>query len=307
MFDLTEIFTYARGLAQTYNIDAKIFLAVYFLSILPFYLGYFLIIHGSTRETQLADVIKFKIKKLKWNRESMAGLFVHLVGRAMPYAYVLLWGENLPSWVYATIFVLFFIPSAFFIRKIYRSFLAIKGRNNDIVIMKKEVVQNEQEISALWGIYDDCFTRLNKLSPCKQSFDREHFVEVLKDSSSSKYLIYNKHDNELVGIGIVSNNLRNSPWISEEYFKYKYPEKFSKDLIYYFMGIAINSEYGKKGYSLALIEKIIDDIPHGSIVGFDHSRNANPFLHYFTHVVKQARSLKREHIDRQHYHIVYRK
>ena len=306
MFDSIEILNHLNGIAKGYNLSADIFIITYLLSIIPFYLGYFLILRGSTRDVQFKDVIRFKIKKLKWNRESTTGLLVHLFGRAMPYAYIAFWGENLPTFANALVFILLFVPCIYFAKKIY-SGIKIRNRKNNFQIIVKDVISEISEIEEIWKIYSQAFSNLSVISPCRQSFDREHFIEVLKDPTAKKNLIYCDDNNEIAGIAIISNNFKNSPWISEEYFKNKFSEDFSKGLVYYFMGLAIHPLHNKKGYSIALIEKIIDDLPHGSIMGFDHSNNINPFLHYFTHIVKQARSLKREHIDKQHYHVVYRK
>lgn len=306
MFDSIEIFKHLNELAKGYNLSANTFVITYILSIIPFYLGYFLILRGSTREVQIKDVIRFKIKKLKWNRESTSGLTVHLFGRAMPYAYIAFWGENLPGSVNALVLILLFLPCVYFAKKIY-SGIKVRNRKNNFQIIVKDIISETSEVEKIWNIYSQAFSKLDIISPCKQSFDKEHFIEVLKNPTAKKNLIYCEDDNELAGIAIISNNFKNSPWISEEYFRYKFPEEFSKGLVYYFMGLAMHPLHKRKGYSISLIEKIIDDLPHGSIMGFDHSNNINPFLHYFTHIVKQARSLKREHIDKQHYHVVYRK
>ena len=60
------------------------------------------------------------------------------------------------------------------------------------------------------------------------------------------------------------------------------------------------------GYSLYLIEHIIDDLPKESIMGFDHSGNINPLLHHFTKIIKQSNKINRQRIDQQHYHVVSR-
>jgi len=286
MINFTEIWSSANHLARDYNLDAKVFITVYLLSFIPFYLGYFLIIYGSTREMHWRDIFRFKLGKLKWNNESKAGLFIHLFGRAMPYAYIIFFGQNLPLFVYIFVAVLFFIPFFNFIRKAYSGFIRIRNRNHASTIIRKEIVDDMDEA--------DSFLPINKITPCKQSLDREHFHKILRESSAIKYLVLQKESNQLIGMGIITNKLKNSPWISEEYFKTKFPEKFSQQLVYYFMGLAICDEHRREGHSLALIERIIDDLPPKSVLGFDHSNNVNPFLYYFTHIVKQARFLKRE-------------
>ena len=134
-----------------------------------------------------------------------------------------------------------------------------------------------------------------------------HNGEQLSKRAALKYIITDKDNNNFIALALITNNLKNSPWISEEYFESKFPDHFSKGLIYYFMGLAIHDDYKRQGHSLNLIEMIIDDLPHEAIMGFDHSYNINPILHYFTSIVKQAKFIKRKHLDKQSYHIVHRR
>lgn len=303
----TELWQYANSISAIYNLSAVVFIIIYLVSILPFYFGYFLMVYGSTREMKWGDVFKFQLQKLKWNNEFKVGLVIHLIGRVMPYAYILFFGKNLPLFVYIVIFIALLLPFSYFIKKLYIGLKILKNRNSNSIIVKKEIIEDINEMEKLWEIYHNAFSKLNKRSPCKQSFDREHFLEVLQNSSALKYLILDKNNNNFIGLALVTNNLKNSPWISEEYFEDQFPDYFSKGLVYYFMGLAIHDNYRRQGYSLNLIEIIIDDLPKEAIMGFDHSYNINPMLHYFTSIVRQARFIKRKRLDRQHYHIVHRK
>ena len=175
----------------------------------------------------------------------------------------------------------------------------------DIEIIKKDIIDNDNDKKLLWLIYNETFSPLNKISPCKQSFDEDHFSEVLNDELVYKYLIINKKS-EIIGLGLITNHFRNTPWISEEYFKENFSDKHESKLVYYFMGLAINKKYRGNRYSIHLIERIIDDLPKDSIMGFDHSQNINPLLHHFTKIIKHADQITRKRIDRQHYHVVKR-
>jgi hypothetical protein len=175
----------------------------------------------------------------------------------------------------------------------------------DSIIVKKYIINDPVEVEKLWEIYNKSFEKLNKMSPCKQSFNREFFFEILKEDSVIKYIALEKFNNEIIGLGLLSNDFKNSPWISEEYFKEHYPEQYSRGEAYYFLGIAVSSDHRKKGHSLSMLNYISSDIPKGAIMGFDHSNNINPFLHHFTKIIKNSKSVERKNLDRQHYHIIH--
>lgn len=298
-----DIKNVSESLAQNYGLDIRIFLIIYLVSFLPFYLGYFLMLHGSTRSLKFVDLFDLgKIKeKIRWNQQVTLGLSIHLFGRVMPYVYIMIYGKNLPLWSYTVILLIIILSVLFFL---YKFFLP-RGHKiqGDISIHKKAQVTDSSEIESLWNIYNETFDPLNRISPCKQSLDHTHFVEALHDSSVTKYILF-KDGFGFLGISLVTNDFKNTPWISEDYFKFKYPDQYSKKIIYYFMGLAIHKKFRGNRYSISLIEHVVDDFPKDVIIGFDHSLNINPTLHFFTHVIKQSRYIKRTHIDRQHYHIV---
>ena len=106
---------------------------------------------------------------------------------------------------------------------------------------------------------------------------------------------------------MMTSDFKNTPWISEEYFKENYPEEYEKGVIRYFIGLAVHSDFRGNRYSMALMEYIFDNLPVDAIVGFDHSHNVNPMLHHFIRIMRQGNLLKRTYIDRQHYHVIQRK
>lgn len=307
---MEQIFLYIKNisdsLAQNYNLDLHIFLIVYLLSFAPFYLGYFLMIYGTTRKLQWKDLLNLNIArgKIRWNEQVTSGLFIHLFGRIMPYAYILYAGENLPIILSVIVWLVILISIVYFI---YKFFLIKHHRTlENITILKRASITDKDELDTLWKIYDETFSPLNKISPCKQSLDYDHFVEALREPSVTKYLL-SKEDFGLLGLALVTNEFKNTPWISEEYFRHKYHHQYNKRVIFYFMGIAIYKEFRGNKYSLSLLEYIIEDLPRDVVIGFDHSTNINPTLHFFTRVIKQSHLIKRTHIDRQNYHVVWYK
>jgi hypothetical protein len=219
----------------------------------------------------------------------------------MPYLYILIYGKNMPVIFYVAVLFIVIVPLIFFIYKIIN-----KGNDqlpDGIEMFKMEHISNREDVESLWNIYNHTFEPLNRISPCKQSLDHEHFIEALSSTSISKYTLHKKSLG-YIGIGLITNDFKNLTWISEDYFRYKFPKEFEKKLVYYLIGIAISPEFRGNKLSIKLIESVMDDLPRDVVIGFDHSRNINPVLHHFTRVVKQAGLIKRIHIDRQHYHAV---
>jgi hypothetical protein len=302
---ISSILQSSHQIALEYGLSFEIFFIVYLLSIPPFYAGYFMMAYGTTRNLTIKEVLRLQfLHKVRWHPKATLGLIVHLVGRVMPYVYVLTYGTNLPSWVYWVTVLLFVIPLGFFVRHFFK-----KRRTPtlipDVEVVRKVSVTDTEEVEHLWQIYDKTFSKVNKRSPCRQSLDHDEFVSKLQNSRVSIYLITSPTTGP-VGLALITNDFSNAPWISREYFSEEYPEEYDSGRIYYFIGIAIDPAYRSSRLSLLLIEHIIDDIPHDAIMGFDHSKNINPMLHHFTSVVRQARSLRRSHIEQQHYHIVRR-
>lgn len=298
-----KIFELSRTISTNYNVNLEIFLIIYILSFIPFYTGYFLMIYGTTRKLKFSDIFKLRFKNnLQWDSTAKIGLFVHLFGRIMPYAYIAFFGKNLPILINILVWLVIIISILFFVKKLYiRQGVYVSDR---ISVRKVDIVSNSEEGDILWKIYNETFEPVNKISPCKQSLDFHHFSEVLSDPSVYKYILYD--NDRIIGIGLVTNDFKNTPWISEDYFKVNFPHEYNNKSIFYFVGLAIHKESRGNKYSIYLIEHIIDNLPNNSILGFDHSRNINPILHQFTRIVKQAHVIKRNRIDQQHYHVVRR-
>lgn len=289
-------------LAQIYNLNAGVFVLIYILSIIPIYLGAFLIMYGSTRHLKWRDVFSLKIKSgFHFGVQAKLGLILHIFGWAMPYLYIFFWGKHISIWVYILL-TIFFVFSMYFLRK---KIISHKNKihMHGVEVVKKEHINNQNEAEDLWDIYNKTFEPVNEISPCRQSLDKNHFIEVLNDLTVQKYIL-NKTNYGSIGIALVTNDFKNTPWISADYFRVKFPQEYADKLVYYFMGLAIRNEFRGNKYSMLLIEQIIDDLPHNAVMGFDHSRNINPMLHHFTKIVRQAKDIMRIHVDRQHYHVV---
>jgi len=160
------------------------------------------------------------------------------------------------------------------------------------------------ELNHLWTIYNESFKKLNSLSPCKQSFDKKEFMEALKKETVFKFTPF--YEKKIIGIGLITNEFSNLPWISKEYFKEKFYELFIQKKIFYFMGIAISKEHRRLGYSKLILREMfnyISDKESGdscTLIGFDHSKKHNPFIPKLTKFINKK--LKKHKIESQEYY-----
>jgi hypothetical protein len=296
----------ADFLIKAYNLNGKIFVIVYFLSIIPIYAGYFLMLYGAVKEVSIKNIFKVKLSGVKINATVIVGIIINIFGILMPYLYILIWGKNLSFNFYLVVFLIILILLLFFVlrmKNIFKSKSPVAVKNIEIV--KKEAILYSEDKQKMWDIYDDSFIELNKHVPCRQSFDKVHFLSLMDKKDVFKYVVFEKNSIEPIGLGMITNNLENTPWISEEYFKYKFKDKFEKKLIYYFMGIAVADGWRHKGYASVLVKQMTDELPNGAIIGFDNSKMMNFFIPYFAD--KDGKKRKRKFLDSQNYYIVFQK
>jgi hypothetical protein len=201
------------------------------------------------------------------------------------------------------IWLVIIVPVLLLLFSLKKSYHGKQADVGSLTITTKNVIISDQERQELWDIYDSSFIDLNKNAPCKQSFDREHFMEVLINPTAVKYVIQDKED-KIIGIGMVTNDFKNTPWISEDYFKDKFESSYNAKLIYYFMGIAILEGYRRGGLGSLLIKKITDGLPSNSILGFDNSKKMNFFIPNFAKMMRKDKKVTKKYLDSQDYYIV---
>lgn len=287
-----------------YNLDSKIYLTIYFGSIVPIYLGLFFMFKKIGFKKFIRDICRLNFRNIFSVPRGglfLIGLVLFIFGWLAPYLYVLIFIRNVSFWVYIGIIIFFSISTI----------LLFKGRNNHNInsqntasIKMVKCIDDLVIASKLWEIYSSSFMVVNKIAPCQQSIkDRYLFIEDMKNISIFKYLLYVK--GEVVGLGLITNELKNCTWISEDFFSHHYKELYDSKKIYYFMGIVVDLKYRKMGYSKKILNKIMTSIPIDSVIGFDHSYRVNRFIPYFTRMMRfGGRSLKNIYLDKQVYYLV---
>ncbi len=282
-----------------HNLDLRLFIWIYIFSFIPVYVGYFLIIFDSIKGMSLRDIISLKLGKLTFGAKAIFGIVLTIFGLAMPYVYILLAARDLPTTYYLFTVLIMAGGVLYFIFRIKKSYR--RTIDKDCIVHKKEIISEISEMETLWDIYNDSFIDLNKNAPCQQSFDKEHFLGILQEKTAIKYILTSK-EGSMIGMGMVTNNFHNTPWISSEYFKNKFRDYYHKNLIYYFIGIAVAKEYRHQGYGTLLIKTITENLPEGAMLGFDHSANINFFIPHFSRIA--TKKIKKRYLDSQSYYVI---
>gem|GEM_PF-1846771 len=93
-----------------------------------------------------------------------------------------------------------------------------------IRIVETLVIRDEAARNRLWSIYKGAFERLNERTPIHHgAFSAEEFDTILQDEDFNKFLVY--AEDELVGVTLITNNLRKIPWVNVGYFQSRYPKR----------------------------------------------------------------------------------
>lgn len=295
------------GLADRYDVNLATLVVVYFSSVIPIYLGLFLMLLGlgiSFKLSKVASLVQDISSGLRENRARpifYLGLFMHFFGWGMPYLYVI-WATSIIS-VYLKIICVLILAAVlmFFGRK--RFYPVTKFVGPVVKIEKMEIVDPSLH-GILWKIYDDEFMPVNEKSPCRQSFHEDDFKSVLSRRDVLKYVIWK--EGHPIGLAMLTNNLANSTWISQDFFMKRYPVEYKDGRLYYFLGIVLSNKFRRRGLALECIKNIFVDLPKNIIVGFDHSVVVNKHIGKFPIFLQVLHKIKlrRRYLDSMKYYVV---
>jgi len=110
------------------------------------------------------------------------GLSFHLFGWIMPYIYLYYVADSIMIKVIVTLITLGILG--------YIKFKYLNKRNHQTEITTAEIKSTSTFMPELveggWSLYDKSFQKINRLSPCKQSFDKAHFLHLLSSNDVIK-------------------------------------------------------------------------------------------------------------------------
>lgn len=297
-------FEYIINLATNYNVSFIYLIYIYVLSIIPIYGGFFLMLWALGSKISLRNII-FRVRRSKLAYKGAKniplftiGLLINIFGWLAPYLYLIFFSRG----INVIVKLIALIAIAFVAVKIVKK-LTTKSVTTDFTIGQKNILET-QEVDFLWDLYDKNFQSLNQSSPCRQSYHREDFFRVINSNDVRKFCVYN--ENKIVAFAMISNNLKHSTWISEDYYAKNFSYYHSKSLIYYFLGIAVDAQHRRQHIAMQLLQYIFNQLPESCIIGFDHSSVSNPHIKLFPYLAKTKSRVKVKYLDSMRYYAVFK-
>jgi len=150
------------------------------------------------------------------------------------------------------------------------------------VIHRDSKILDREDREELWAFYQATLGPLNELSPLAQTLDKRRFMSWLSSSRAMKYTL--REDGLLIGLLIVSSDLRHDPLISRPYFEKHYPGK----RIFHCPAIAIHPDW-RDGRGIKFLANAFAEMPKGSMALFFHSEGENPLVPKFASVAARGR------------------
>jgi len=161
-------------------------------------------------------------------------------------------------------------------------------------------IMDYKDQEKLWYLYHTAFRKLNENSPSRQSFTMGEFMKLMGDGEMTKFILRDI-DGKIVGLGLATNNLSKVPWISQDFFRKRYPLHFENRIVYYIECLVVSG--GLKPFSgLTLLASMIDYFPGGSVGCFDFSERNNGSMPIFVERAGAKKAKRGTLLDRQVYY-----
>ena len=118
------------------------------------------------------------------------------------------------------------------------------------------VITDKVVIEELWLFYQEAFADLNEQTPVAQTWPRIGFDEWM--SSERVIVIVARINNEVVGFGVVTDDLSVEPLLSPTYFK----KHHTDGKVWYFPAIAVAKQH-RTNFRIAqeIVERLMGEIP----------------------------------------------
>ena len=124
-----------------------------------------------------------------------------------------------------------------------------------------------------WGIYDESFTQINKNSPCRQSMYKDEFYIAMRSENIHKVVSYERGEPSAMMIfGPLSKNADVFGWMSQDFYKKKYPRQSQSDSVLYFVGIFTDPNVRNQGNMSGLLTvggQVVKEHHPDAVVIFD--------------------------------------
>jgi len=143
-------------------------------------------------------------------------------------------------------------------------------------------VIEEDEIDAIWQLYNESFAKLGENHPINAGYDELTFKKILIDPSVIKAI--NRSECKITTLCLFLTDLSQCPWLDPDYFYEKYEKAIETDNLLIFLGIVTDEAKRGNDYATNVIDLVIEVGYHrnsSAVITFECneiSQNVTPFL-----------------------------
>jgi hypothetical protein len=127
----------------------------------------------------------------------------------------------------------------------------------------------------LWTLYRRAYARTAEDAVTHEMLDRLEFDDQLLDPTNRAWVVW---EGEMpIAMTVVATNVQRTRWLSEQYFKKHFPEKFATGRIHYVVWAVIDPAWTTKGASLYLARHAMAvEAREGALLVFDMPEENQP-------------------------------
>ncbi|MBU6201334.1 MAG: hypothetical protein KJS90_04960 [Acidobacteria bacterium] len=127
----------------------------------------------------------------------------------------------------------------------------------------------------LWQLYSRAYARIAESTVTHEMLDRLEFDDQLADHACRTWVAW--EDGFPVAMAVVSTDVARTRWLSEQYFRARYPRQFAAGLVHYLVWAVVDPGFMARGASLFLArEAMAAEQREGALLVFDLPEENQP-------------------------------
>jgi len=128
---------------------------------------------------------------------------------------------------------------------------------------------------SLWNLYVRAYLPEAELTATHEMLDRLEFNDQLTDPTNRAWVVW--EDSMPVAMTLVATDVKQTRWLSEQYFKRNFPEKFKAGLVHYVVWAVVDPGYVVRGASIFMARQAMAvEAREGALLVFDMPEDNQP-------------------------------
>lgn len=148
------------------------------------------------------------------------------------------------------------------------------------------VVADPEERKQIWEFYDKELGRINEDTPLAQTWPKRYLIAWLKNPRVIKFIARDRETDEIVGLGIVTDQLKLDWLLSPAYFKKHFPGR----QVFHFPVLAVSTRFQRSGVlAVELLRAMIAEVPKDGCGVSLYSKLVNPSIPALAEIAMRGR------------------